>query len=132
MLVLLITGSIINTAGAQQTKSVKLTVKYKADNIEKGYDHLSRLVLYINGQKLATSLSKPESKSNKLAISLTTGTYVVKAVMESLYHKKWEEHTKANGYNIDCVAERKITLIKNTSLQLIFDFNKGTILKKEE
>lgn len=116
---------------SQTSRHVFISVKFKTVNVEKDYDHLSRLKVYMNGINLITSSVKPESKLNKIRLSVNPGKYHIRLVKESFYQQKWQEHTIANNFAIDCSAEQTIELNKNLSLKIIFDLDKGTNIKPE-
>jgi hypothetical protein len=114
---------------AQNIGTVKLTFKYSVTHIEKGYDHPSRMKIYVNGQFLAVSSERMESRPNRVTVNLAPGGYLVRAVLESLHEGRWEEHTRANGYNIDCFFSGSVKIEKDMTIPLVFDLNKGLGIK---
>lgn len=114
---------------AEPPKKPRLIVQYKTINIEKGYDHVSRLKVYVDGNLTSTSEPRKESKPGKLIVPMESGSHSVKVVMESNYQNNWEEHTIANGYSIDCKYEGTLDFSKDVVLKLVFDINSGTIVR---
>lgn len=112
--------------------NVKITFKYKCTNIVEGYDHLSRLKVYVDGKIAGTSTEKLESQQNTITIEVSKGDHSIRAVLESQYEGTWEEHIIANTYSIDCLYEvtKKFTK-KNTLIVLEFNIDVGTIVKKK-
>lgn len=110
-------------------KTGTLTFKYSVTHIVKGYDHISKLVVYKDGAVIGESSQKKESAPNSVSINLPQGTHNIKAVLTSLYEGKWEEHIIANNYSIDCMYEGTINLGKKKTIKLVFDIDKGTIVK---
>lgn len=107
---------------------IKITFKYKFTHIVSGYDHNSRMKVYIDGNLAGTSKESLESKANKLTVSTTKGYHTLRAVMETEYQGNWEEHIISNEYSIDCLYEIAMDFAKNLNLNLTFDIDSGTIV----
>lgn len=122
----------LNTGLTFAAGNVKITFKYKCTNIVEGYDHLSRLKVYVDGKIAGTSSEKLESQENTITVELSKGEHSIRAILESQYEGAWEEHTIANTYSIDCLYEitKKFTK-KNTLVVLEFNIDVGTIIKKK-
>jgi hypothetical protein len=106
-----------------------LTFKYSVINIEEGYDHLSKLVISEDGKVIAESTEQLESKPNSVTVKLSKGSHNIKAVLTSKYEGEWEEHTIENEYSIDCLFNDEVTIKKKKTITLVFDIDKGTIIK---
>jgi hypothetical protein len=106
-----------------------LTFKYSVTNIEPGYDHLSKLVVFEDGNKIGESNEQLESKPNSVTVKLSKGSHNIRAVLTSKYEGKWEEHTISNEYSIDCLFEDEVVIKKKKTITLVFDIDKGTIIK---
>jgi hypothetical protein len=106
---------------------LKASVQYV--NIKEGYDHLNRMEVYVDGQLVATSADKLESKKNKVKFQLPPAAQNVRLLNYALYEGTWEEHTYANNYSIDCVWETPVSGIQGNRLDLICDVDSGPRLK---
>lgn len=114
---------------AAKEKQGTLTFKYSVINIEEGYDHESKLVIYENGNVIGESTVQKESKPNAVTVKLPAGRHNIKAVLNSKYEGNWEEHTIENNYGIDCLFNDEVMIKKKKIITLVFDINKGTIIK---
>lgn len=110
-------------------KQGTLTFKYSVIHIVEGYDHISKLVVYEDGQVIGESTQKKESIPNSVTVNLSRGTHKIRAVLTSLYEGKWEEHTIENDYSIDCMFDDNVSIKKKKTITLVFDIDKGTIIK---
>ena len=106
-----------------------LTFKYSVTNIEPGYDHLSKLVVYEDGDVIGESKEQVESKPNSVTVNLSKGSHNIRAVLTSKYEGSWEEHTISNEYSIDCLFEDEVVIKKKKTITLVFDIDKGTTVK---
>lgn len=129
ILILLATVSI-GTMSAQKTKMITVNFKYQFIHEGEGGTINTRLKVYVDGNVKAVSLPKLESEQNHVTIEIPTGQHKIRAVIESEYENTWEEHTIVNEYSIDCIYETDENFTKNTRVDLIFDLEKGTIVKK--
>ncbi len=130
LLFVLLTGFAATKAIA--ASNVKITFRFKFINIEAGYDHISRMKVYVDGNLAGTSPEKKESELNTVVVEVSKGFHTIRAVVESLYEGNWEEHIAANDYSIDCLYERSMKYTKkNTNIIIDFDINVGTVIKKK-
>lgn len=120
---------LLNVAQAQKTKQITVSFKYKFIHEGEGKDINTRLKVYVDDAVKGVSLAKIESEENHVTIEIPTGKHKLRAVIESEFEGVWEEHTVANEYSIDCVYIHEEDFIKNTRVELIFDLEKGTIVK---
>lgn len=116
-------------AGVEPDRSVKIGFKFKATHVVKGYDHNSRLKVYVDGKLVAVSRVKKESEENTMQVKIKPGVHTVRAVLEAEYDGKWEEHTIEGGYGVDCVYEKTMEFDKPLTVELEFDITKGTSIK---
>lgn len=103
------------------------SVDWSFKNIEEGYDHLSRIDVYVDGQKFSESQSAPQSRPGHLNLDLPEGKHEVKVIALAMWEGQWEEHVIANDYSIDCLWEGSVSGGK--PLKLVFDLDNGTIVR---
>ncbi len=115
-----------NTIGLNVNKGKPIvTIKFTFTGIVDSCDYINRINVYINEVKLATSSEKKQSEANSVTFSIKKGKYKLKVTDEVLFQGKWEEQTILNNYNIDAVLETEIEVKGNTSINMIFDLDKG-------
>jgi hypothetical protein len=125
--IMLASCSVSKKAADSNTKS--LTINYTFENIEEGYDHLSKLIVYIDGVNVGESEAQVQSKPGSITVPVSKGEHSIRAVSLAQYEGVWEEHTIDNEYSIDCLLEKTINVEKNISITLVFDIDSGTIEK---
>lgn len=131
LIILVMIGITTMNVNAMAKGDIKITIKYKCSHIVEGYDHISRLKVYVDGNVAGTSTEKLESQQNSITIQISKGQHSLRAVLESKYEGAWEEHTIANTYSIDCLYEVSKQFKKNTMIILDFDIDVGTVIKKQ-
>jgi citrate lyase beta subunit len=131
MLVLL-AGMGTANAGTIKGKLITITFKYKFIHAAEGKEINTRLKIYVDDAVKGVSLAKMETESNTVTIEIPTGKHKLRAVIESEFEGKWEEHTVANEYSIDCVYLSETDFTKHVRVDIIFDLEKGTIVKSEQ
>lgn len=124
--VLLMCGSFSTATNAGSAKS-RMTISWEFKNIEPGYDHQSKLKVWVDNSLVAESKQILQSKPGKLKLKLNGGKHHLKIMSLAFYKDKWEEHTVANGYSKDCSYESDITVTaKKSEIRLTFDLDNGT------
>ena len=118
----------LSSAHAVNTKLITITFKYKFIHEGDGQDINTRLKIYVDDVVKGVSLAKTESEANLVTIEIPTGNHKIRAVIESEEDGKWEEHTVANEYSIDCVYINEMNYTKHVRIDLTFDLEKGTII----
>ncbi|MCZ2443941.1 MAG: hypothetical protein LC101_09230 [Flavobacteriales bacterium] len=99
-----------------------LQISFKAINTISGYDHLSKLMVYCDGQKIGESVEKKQSQGNKIKVKVLTGTHQIFCSLWAKYDGKWEERTTANDYSFDWNYTKKMDIKKGkNTLKIIFD-----------
>jgi hypothetical protein len=63
---------------------------------------------------------------NSVTVTVPQGNHDVKVVNYALYEGKWEEHSKANEYSIDCLYEKNMAIKSKSMLSLVFDIDTET------
>jgi len=109
---------------------VTLTIKYSTKGTISGYDHLTKMRVFSDGNELGESEPKKQTISNSVSVQVTTGSHNIKAVLFAKPDNIWEERTKDNEYSFDCVYEKEINFTENKTIELVFDFDKLKIIEK--
>lgn len=102
-----------------------LTIEYSFAGIEEGYDHQTKTIVYVDGQKVAESDVHKQSEPKKIEFDIDPGMYVIRVVNYAFYEGKWEEHTTENGYSIDCIFEDTVSTTFTKLIKILFDLDKG-------
>jgi hypothetical protein len=123
---LILTGITMTNLAA---KTVQVTFNYKFSNIKEGYDHNSRLKVYLDGSLIGTSGNHFESQPNTYTVQFESGYHELRAVVETEYEGVWEEHIISNEYSIDCVYDNAMNFAKaKTIIKIDFDIDLGAIV----
>ncbi|MDX2248692.1 MAG: hypothetical protein SF052_18040 [Bacteroidia bacterium] len=118
--ILLITLFFCSLSFAQ---NVSLTVNFKFLNVEEGYDHNTKCIVYIDDEMIGESSEGLQTKGNSFSVSVPTGEHQLKVVNMAEYEGKWEEHTIENNYSVDCIFEESHNFKKNEKLFLVFNLD---------
>lgn len=103
-------------------KGVPLTVTWIYKNVEEGYDHENRMVVYIDGKKVGTSAIFAQSKKGSMTVMVPAGQHDVSIENYAFYEGQWELHSIDNNYSIDAFySTNMIFTKKKRSVNLVFD-----------
>lgn len=113
----------------ESNKSVSLTIDYKFLNIEEGYDHLNKIVVYIDGEEVGSSKEQVQSKPGRFTTVVSKGKHEVSVMFMAYYEGVWEEHTIENNYSYDCFVEISENFKKSKKLSIVVDLDSGVTFK---
>ena len=116
----------------KKIKLITVSFKYTFIHASEGKTINTRLKVYVDGVSKAVSLEKMETEANAVTIEIPAGVHKLRAVIETQYEEGWEEHTIANEYSIDCVYLSEMEFNNHVRVELLFDLEKGTIVKNEQ
>lgn len=105
---------------------VMLSIKWQFLNINEGYDHDNKMVVYIDGKLVGESKVFRQSQLATYNIEVTKGAHDVKIENYAMYEGKWDIHTKENQYSVDAFYEGKINFSKPTTIDMKFDISSET------
>lgn len=105
-------------------KPITLTVKWHFTNVNEGYDHDNKMLVYIDGKLIGESKVFKETDHASYDVEVPSGNHDVKIENYSFYEGKWDIHTKANRYSVDAFYNGTIVFSKNTTVDMIFDVDK--------
>jgi hypothetical protein len=109
--------------------AASLDVTYVFTGIEEGYDHTHRLEIFVDGQSVGMSPEGLQSKKDHVVVEVPNGPFALRIVDSAFYDGKWEEHTIANDYSLDCVVEKDLAPRKKHKLSIVFDIDNGVTVK---
>ncbi len=111
-------------------KMSTLIVNTKFTNIEKGYDHLTKTVVFVDDELVASTSEKLQSIPNSVKVKIPKGEHKVRVINYAFYEGNWEEHTIENNYSVDCLYELNMNFKKSKyKLDLVFDIDSETKAK---
>jgi hypothetical protein len=123
-------GLMTSQAESMVEKESALKISYRFWNITEGYDHLSRAVIFINGEEVLVTPDHLQSQPQEITVMVPLGQYELNLVMWALYDGVWEEHLLAYNYSTNCFIN-DIFESKNEkhSLEIIFDLDRDTFFQ---
>lgn len=119
---------LVSVTSFGQGKS-KLSIDWQFTGVIEGYDHDSKVEVYIDDVLAATSTVAKQSKKNSVTVITTRGTHKVRIVNFALYENQWEEHNQANDYSLDAIYDSNLILKKKNKISLIFDIDKEIVIE---
>ncbi len=102
-----------------------ITVTISFEDIEEGYDHVTRDVLYVDGKELMVTEERLESKAIKFTMKVPRGQHTIKIVNWVLYEGTWEENKVENNYSIDAFDEIQCKVKKKGKLSVVYALDEG-------
>ncbi len=126
--IILISFLFIGLSSFCQGKA-KLSIDWQFTGIIEGYDHDSKVEVYLDGVLVKTSTVSKQSKKNSVSIVATKGQHNIRIVNFALFENQWEEHSEANEYSLDAKYEIDLKLKKKNSISLIFDIDKEIVIE---
>ncbi|MGG9972281.1 hypothetical protein ACQ33O_10850 [Ferruginibacter sp. SUN002] len=110
-------------AFAKAQQKVSVTFKFVTINTISGYDHVSKLLVYCDDDKIGESSQKLQSVANSITVKVPKGNHTVKAELWALYKGTWEVRTLANNYSFDFEYTKTGNWKVNNTIDLTFDIN---------
>ncbi len=120
--------SIYNTYAASD---VTLTINYSSVGTNKGYDHISKMIVFVDGINKGQSTEQKQSIPNSVTVKIPSGSHTIEAKFYAKQGNVWEERTEKNNYSFNCIYTKTIYFDKNTTIALTFDFINNRINVKE-
>jgi hypothetical protein len=113
--------------GFSQSDPEKFSVNiaYSFKNIEAGYDHVNKIIVYVDGREAGQSKPKNQSDRNSLKIQVTKGKHEIKVENWAYYNDQWELHDTENGYSFDLINTETMNVTKNKSMIIVYDLDEG-------
>lgn len=127
-LVLLLMTGIGFSAGAAEY--VNLTINYTISGTQGGFDHLTKMRVYIDGNEAGDNTPKKQSLANSITVEVSKGNHTIKAVLLAKNENIWEERTIDNNYSLDCIYEKSMNFTADKSIDLVFDLKALDVIDK--
>ncbi len=111
----------------------QIRITWTFENIQPGFDHNNKIIVYVDNQPVAESETFLESQKGVLVIPYNSNQFHKIRVMNYAWSDgEWEEHLITNRYSIDCKFEKNVKLKKDKTGDLIMSFDFKTNQMKTE
>lgn len=114
-------SSFAPAAGGKST----LLIKWEFKNVVEGYDHLNKMIVYVDGQKVGESTVTKETTPNSMSVKVKKGNRKIRIENWAQYEGNWELHSVENNYSHDFFWEGQLQLKKKKTFKIIFDIDTG-------
>lgn len=104
-------------------KHYTMTVQWKFTNVEEGYDHRSRMLVFVDELEYGASGESIESAGGAFELLIPKGQHRIRIVNQSFVDSKWQDHTILNNYSVEAVYEKSIEIKKAIQVTLLIDLN---------
>lgn len=104
-------------------KHYPLEVNWRFVNIEDGYDHRSRMVVFVDDVQYGVSSESSESAGGIFNLKIPKGLHRIRIVNQSYLNDTWQDHTIVNNYSVEAVYEKEIAVNKGVRVTLVIDLN---------
>jgi hypothetical protein len=128
LLSLILIGTV-NSAVAQ----AKLDISFQALNTIEGFDHVSRMHVFIDGKEIVQSTEMKQSEKNIVSLDVKPGKHDVKCVLWANYPGEgWIERTYENDFSFDWLFEKNMKLKKGKNkLNIVFNIKDNSVSEKK-
>jgi hypothetical protein len=92
-------------------------------HVEEGYDHLSRMLVFVDDIEYGISPQSQESKGGMFMVKIPKGSHRIRIVNQSFLNGVWQDHTIVNNYSVEAVYEKSLEIRKSIRVTLIIDLN---------
>ena len=113
-------------------KHYAMEIDWRFTNVESGYNHISRMQVFVDDVEYATSEKSVENMGGKFLLKIPKGIHRIRIVNQSLIDGIWQDHTITNNYSIEAVYEKLIDVKKSVRVTLVIDLNDQETVNKWE
>jgi hypothetical protein len=117
--------AIASLSGAGKTKKtgdqIAVEASWQFVNTVEGFDHPSRVQVFVDGDLVQTSGIKQQTERNDVSFSVRKGSHTIRLETQAYYNNVWDVHTKENDYSVDAVYEAVIDFQRPLAIRMIFD-----------
>ncbi len=104
-------------------KHYPMEIDWHFMNVESGYNHVSRIQVFVDDIEYGTSEQSVESMGGKFLLKIPKGMHRVRIVNQSFVDGVWQDHTIVNNYSIEAVYEKTVEVKKMIRVHLVIDLN---------
>lgn len=104
-------------------KHYPIQISWQFSNIEEGYDHPSRMLVFVDDVEVGVSPQALESTGGVFGVKIPKGQHRIRIVNQSFIKGIWQDHTIVNNYSVDAVYERSVEVKKGLKVTLVIDLN---------
>lgn len=104
-------------------KHYPMKIDWRFIHVEEGYDHPSRMVVFVDNVVYGISDQSVESKGGIFALKIPKGMHRIRIVNQSFVNGTWQDHTIVNNYSVEAVYEKLVTVKKGVKVSLLIDLN---------
>lgn len=116
-------GLLLLVQTAFAAKSVDLTVEWTFQHVVQGYDHDTKIFVYVDGVFSGESSVYKQTQKARYTLPVPRGSHDIRIEAYALYEGNWELHSKANDYSVDAIYENRLSFKSNASISLVFDIS---------
>lgn len=109
-----------------------MEISWQFINVEKGYDHPSRMLVFVDDVQYGVSPQTVESTGGTFSVKIPKGQHRVRIVNQSFVKDTWQDHTIVNNYSVEAVYERSVEVKKAFKVTLVIDLNNEQTVNKWE
>lgn len=100
-----------------------MEVSWRFINVEQGYDHPSRMLVFVDDVEVGGSPQTVESSGGVFGVKIPKGLHRIRIVNQSYVKGVWQDHTIVNNYSVEAIYERLVEVRKGLKVTLIIDLN---------
>jgi hypothetical protein len=104
-------------------KHFPMNISWRFINVEKGYDHPSRMLVFVDDVEVGTSPQTVESSGGTFGVKIPKGQHRIRIVNQSFVKGAWQNHTIVNNYSVEAVYEKFVAVKKALKVTLVIDLN---------
>ena len=113
-------------------KHYPMEIDWCFKHVESGYDHVSRMQVFVDDIAYGTSGQSVESRGGIFVLKIPKGMHRIRIVNQSFLNGFWQDHTIVNNYSVEAVYEKLVEVKKSIRVTLLIDLeNEETVNKWE-
>lgn len=104
-------------------KHYPIEINWRFINVEQGYDHPSRMLVFVDDVKYGVSPQTVESIGGTFAVKIPKWGHRIRIVNQSFVDGMWQDHTIVNDYSVEAIYEKALEIKKSIQVTLVIDLN---------
>lgn len=104
-------------------KHYPMEINWRFTNVESGYNHVSRMQVFVDDLEYGTSEQSVESIGGVFVLKVPKGMHRIRIVNQSFIDGAWQDHTIVNNYSVEAVYEKPVEVKKAIRVTLLIDLN---------